>query len=424
MKKILPFFVCLVACVCFVFAGCSTTQTKTFETPSAAAQVNSNGGLAVAKGDYVYFVGGFEKNTAATKDYSVKQGAIYKAVLVDGKLDKIEKFVNKVCGYQYGGLYIFGDRLFYTTPEVEKDGAGKVRNDLLKLESIKLDGSDCKTHYVTESAFSSTNWVNFFQTESKLYAVVYNDAKIIRIDIKNNNQISVLEDENITNAVYANGRVAFAQTVDSQNGLSTSGNIIKLVDVATKDVETIKDFTQDGKSASLKSAEGDMLVCALDGMTIAFDLETGSQSTLFVGDLSSYYFTDGEKTVFKYGKKLYAAHLDGSIVLNDSEICDEDATLGLVYDQNAYYVANKKLLRKKLVADSVQEELGEIGTLTTDMATDFDVVTVGGVEYVLLASKTADKADAMICACKISDKTITKFEFDAKTDNLKIKTGN
>ena len=46
----------------FTFVGCDkrTKEEKNFTYPSSSDRVYSNGGLAVRKGNYVYFVNGFQ----------------------------------------------------------------------------------------------------------------------------------------------------------------------------------------------------------------------------------------------------------------------------------------------------------------------------------------------------------------------------
>ena len=90
MKKILGVALAAVS-VTSVFAGCKTTKYKGDPIGAeyvSAAEVRSNGGFAVEKGDYVYFINAQEVNSANNKYGEVVKGAlmrISKADLAAGK---------------------------------------------------------------------------------------------------------------------------------------------------------------------------------------------------------------------------------------------------------------------------------------------------------------------------------------------------
>ena len=98
---------------------CSCGFTPLSAMPALEDKVVGNGGVAVQKGDYVYFVDTVVDATALTKDDNtynkVSEACIYRTKLVNGELDLDEKgilkskelVVPKVVGFANTGLYIF-----------------------------------------------------------------------------------------------------------------------------------------------------------------------------------------------------------------------------------------------------------------------------------------------------------------------------
>ena len=119
---ILVFVLCLLTLV-----GCGVN----LKMPDAESAVTGNGGLAVQKGEYIYFVNGYQKATDlkdGQNNGGNKYSAIYRTKLEDfelvydedGALQNCELIVDKVCGFERTALYIFDDYLYYATPNTQK----------------------------------------------------------------------------------------------------------------------------------------------------------------------------------------------------------------------------------------------------------------------------------------------------------------
>ena len=132
-----------------VAAGCGKTEFK-MEAPNAAdyaGAVASNGGFAVEKGNYIYFINGVESNTADNTYGEVEKGAlmrITKAQLAAGEYNKAvtvvpSLFVSK--NYE-AGIFIYGDYVYYATPTTDKNLEGKVENSYIDFKRAKLDGTE------------------------------------------------------------------------------------------------------------------------------------------------------------------------------------------------------------------------------------------------------------------------------------------
>jgi hypothetical protein len=135
-----------------IFTGCSNKGLE--DNPSKTAQVVSNGGMTVVKGDYLYYVNGFvdRANLDVKKDNKfgdVEKGAIYRTKLNDnseiakdseGFLEKTECVVPKVVGFDNGGFYIIDDYIYYA--DWYDDPCYEISDD--KFDVLSLNGDDLK----------------------------------------------------------------------------------------------------------------------------------------------------------------------------------------------------------------------------------------------------------------------------------------
>ena len=146
MKKLICLVIALCLCI-FAFTACSGNFTG---VSNYGGEVSSNGGFAVQKGDYVYFINGKGYYTDDNTFGSVVKGALVRAKLADiqnyGTETACEVVVPKLFYTQYdyakSGFYIFGDYVYYTTPSTDKDKTGTVQNSIVNFTRTKLDGTD------------------------------------------------------------------------------------------------------------------------------------------------------------------------------------------------------------------------------------------------------------------------------------------
>ncbi len=199
-KKIMfTFVILLVACV-GVFAGCSPRISI---SPNSNDAVTSNGGLSVQKGDCLYFVNGYVDSSSSDNKYGqADQSAIYVAKLNNGKLSyddngkllNYEVLVPKVAGFTGTGLYIYKDKLFYATPNTEKDSvSGKVDEKLLDFYSISLNGENNTRIYKSEVS-TDNNEFAFYQYGEKVYLVIYDTEKITVVDAETKEKTVISSD--------------------------------------------------------------------------------------------------------------------------------------------------------------------------------------------------------------------------------------
>ena len=161
MKKRFIKIICgAVATVCtfgaLFAAGCSKTVrlggidfTPEFESIKA----ESNGGFAVKKDKYVYFINGVQSNTADNTYGTPEKGAIYRISednLNSHNYAAVDCVVPQIAyNFDYNtGLFIYGNYIYFATPSVNKDSEGKVYSDVLELKRAKLDGTEVSGSYL------------------------------------------------------------------------------------------------------------------------------------------------------------------------------------------------------------------------------------------------------------------------------------
>ncbi len=146
-KKIVG-FVAAITMMGATLASCGDTSYKGDKLPGyvSAAEVVSNGGFAVKKGDFVYFINGSENYTASNSYGDVVKGALMRISTQDlnsGAYDKAQTVVPSLFATPSikAGIYIFGDYVYYATPTTDKNLDGEVENTWIEFKRAKLDGS-------------------------------------------------------------------------------------------------------------------------------------------------------------------------------------------------------------------------------------------------------------------------------------------
>lgn len=110
------------------------------------AAVSSNGGFAVQKGDFVYFINGVEGYTADNVYGEVLKGSLQRikaADLQSGNYDEVKTIVPSLFVAQdyTSGIYIYGDYVYYATPTTNKNMvSGETDYTSIDFKRAKLDG--------------------------------------------------------------------------------------------------------------------------------------------------------------------------------------------------------------------------------------------------------------------------------------------
>lgn len=193
MKKFLLLVLTLFLSTTLILSGCGNKGLK--DNPETNAPVVSNGGMAVLKGDYLYYVNGYKSYEGLVKDVDNvwgKQiiGSIYRVKVEsnnvishndDGFLTKSELVVPQIVGTENACFYIFGDYIYYATPNMQKDKNGNLLNARSNLCRVNINGTDNKVLYTTENTLTSTNWT-MYEIDGTVYIIIFDGTKILSIN--------------------------------------------------------------------------------------------------------------------------------------------------------------------------------------------------------------------------------------------------
>ena len=169
--------ICAVAAVSaaglMLAAGCGDYYNSDRLEGDISGEVVSNGGFAVEKGNYVYYINGIESNTANNAYGEVQKGAlmrISKSDLAAGNYASSQTVVPLVMysGNYGGGIYIYGDYVYFSTPSTARDAGGTTLNSRLEFKRAKLDGTEVMSDYYFQSQSTNLDY-RFVEEDGKVY---------------------------------------------------------------------------------------------------------------------------------------------------------------------------------------------------------------------------------------------------------------
>ncbi len=163
---------------------------------AVTGEVKSNGGFAVEKGDYVYFINGAEEYDANNTYGDVVKGSlmrISKTALSGGNYGSAEMVIPALVGSQNfnAGIYIFGDYVYYATPTSGKSIEGVVENSWIDFKRAKLDGSETMKDYFFRLE-SNTAKYRFVQPEDGAVYCLYEEGGMLKSYNTENGETTVL----------------------------------------------------------------------------------------------------------------------------------------------------------------------------------------------------------------------------------------
>ena len=209
LKSILGISLLIIACFfSFMFVGCSKS-TKFSENPASDDLVIGNGSLAVTKGQYLYFVNGYTsyQNVANTnKEGKITYSGLYRIKLDENKnpvkaeakldgdgneifdgsrsLQNVDILASKVVGFEYMGIYIFGDYIYYASPNNEVDSNLEATTKYIDFFRRKLDRSgSAEKIYTTKSEGSSVKY-SMLSIDGDVYLNVLDGENLVVIKNK------------------------------------------------------------------------------------------------------------------------------------------------------------------------------------------------------------------------------------------------
>lgn len=178
-----------------------------YESSENAAQ--SNGGFVVKKDNWYYFINGAEDYTADNTFGKVVKGSLMRIGeedLAAGNYTKADIVVPQlVVSQDYtSGIFIYGDYVYYATPNTTKNMQGSIENSYLDLTRTKLDGSETKKGYYVQFSNNATPY-RYVEENGTVY-LLYVDTT--------NTEIHSLNTQTGTDTVLAAGYTDYAFDTD------------------------------------------------------------------------------------------------------------------------------------------------------------------------------------------------------------------
>lgn len=274
MKKKITSFLMIIIVGVLIFTGCGFTPLT--GGPESSAVVQSNGGLAVQKGNYLYYTRAYASTSSLASGVDNELSAIYRSELnSDGSLKKdqdgnniTELLAPKVVGFENGGFYIFGDNIYYATPHSEVDNEGKYDYTKTDFYQSSLNGSNVKKLYTTAVGSTSFKFA-FYQVAGEVYLAVFDSVDLFIIKASNKAVSKVatgvssvvlprlLENNSVEQPSEEGYRhIYYTRKIDSEKESDKSakrGNILAMVNVVDQteiiiscnSTFTVKDFKND-----------------------------------------------------------------------------------------------------------------------------------------------------------------------------------
>lgn len=437
MKKFLSVF--LTICLIFVgafFVGCGTISNVLTGGPELSDTVLGNGGLVVQKGDFVYFASGFVEQNKFGKNFSningtVENGGLYRAKfeevvieedinegeateettngeettpITETKLTNPELMVSKVVGFNGGGLYIFKDKIYFSSPSIVKDANG-ARYDLTTFFYCDLNGANLKVFYQTNSWDKDDSTFTMTMINEKVYLLISNKTEILKID--ENKRVSVLASDITSSALPIRENILFSEdnpttneqfiyyTKDTEtDGPIKLGQTLYKVDILNeKETELFKDSDNKIQIKLSEIKAGRLFYTRTskysDGVFYHYSNSLDGQNFLnselqhsysSYTDFTPLSGTEGSLSfLFINSNKLYLKSADEFTKLDSSA----SAILG-VYDDYVYYISSSKIYRKDFSVSESKKEAVSGGL--TPLETFFDC----GMDFFYFLAKDSD----------------------------------
>lgn len=200
-KKVLLLVLALALSLALL-AGCSggwTGAQVEYDASTHSGDAVSNGGFVVQKGDWIYFINGVQTSSADNTYGEVVKGSLMRitsTALDEGNYDSAEIVVPElfVASDYTAGVYIYGDYVYYATPNTTRNLDGEVESGYLNFRRARLDGSAMTDYYVRVSS-SSTEYR--FVEENGVVYLLYLDST--------NSEIHSYNTQSGVNTVLAKG---------------------------------------------------------------------------------------------------------------------------------------------------------------------------------------------------------------------------
>ncbi len=315
--KTLLFLLSMLLLTAFLLAAC-TPDNGDFKYPQAPAQgeVVSNGGIAVMYGDYIYYVNSYVSDVSSANSFNgdVKSGDIVRIKKSD--LDEItaindedltsalkteriaaavyEKVEVVVPMFYYSGnttdtsvtgLYIYGDKLYFTTPNTSLGTNGAALTDQLCVYRADLDGRNTARLYT-------------FTKNSLVVSLMEKGGKVYAVYVETDTDIG-----------------AGLRCVDLSQADNESTLISKDVASVTFDLNTLSAYylNADGAICSYTAGDAEEKVLLAEEENITYTIKSTNGGYVY------YTQTDSTNTALKFGVLAVKAGMTEPVQVLSSE---------------------------------------------------------------------------------------------------------
>ena len=417
--KNIAMLACCFMAVFFVFTGCNGSGMAKFqENPAVTDDVYGNGSLAVTKGEYLYFVNGYisyssvgDKNNGTGDSeyaslYRVKLDANGHVVENDKEYDEdgkeifdetqgikdVDILCKKVVGFESMGLYIFGDYIYFATPNNEKDSSLNMQTSLVDFCRTKIDRSSGIEKLYTTTADNTKVSYAMYQVDNEVVLLVKDDAKLIACKIINGKSQGYRVIENSITSVafpkYSSSTdvvtdldksVYYTRAIDSSKDSEkdlTGGNV--LCKLLIKDLSTEKLRADNKTTYSVLSTNGNFVAVSktnndledtLSGEVFAIT-NFAKESTDKQISKNAYttilpVATDLGLQIIAYDSTNKAIYKLNGVASDAQNIYTGEATLVKVEGDYVYFIASSQLYRVNYVQGTDAESLVSGAILAT-----------------------------------------------------------
>ena len=138
--------VAVLAVAATVLAACNVYEWDSIGGGDSSAAVVSNGGYYVEQGKYVYFINGYvgsvtENEWGAAFKQSIMRAETNEDGTINNDTAKVVVPLSVYNEYVDGGIAVFGDWIYYATPNTSKDSSGTASTTHTDFMRTRTDGS-------------------------------------------------------------------------------------------------------------------------------------------------------------------------------------------------------------------------------------------------------------------------------------------
>lgn len=344
MKKFTKILVCLMLCfVPFALMACNNDNI-TFGYDSDAV-VYGNGGLAVTKGDYIYFVNGYKSLeddiTDDNRHDSYSVGSLMVAVLKDGQLqldddgylqDEYSRtMTDTLVGYEITDLYIVGDYLYFATPVIEAaaDSSGDFTWDKTMVDIARVHlgkPGNIERVYRVGVDYENVEY-HCYNVDGRAYIMVYEQSDdgdtLIRFDVNSRESTRI---EDVTSVAFGENEVCYVQN-DNETG---SYNLYRY-NMSNGESTAVNGYDQTSEITLVKVVDGYIYATVSVSGKTQLIYHNGTTFNTIYGDISNannYYISDNNEYV------VFVTYGDASTTYNRLEYIElnnPSANLSVLY---------------------------------------------------------------------------------------------